>query len=408
MPFRKPRGSCESEVGCWGSAFCVSGSMHCISRMSILEEIESRRERQSRSSPQPTYHHPTNTTPMFSNQVPLSALLAWCRTLRHSIGAGLNPIKIFKQQAKSGPRALREIAADLAKKLEGGDSLEDALEPYRNRFPPLFLELVGVGEQTGRLEDTFRELEEYFESSLSVQRNFRSQMMYPTIQYVAAVLIIGALIWIMGFLAQTGKAVTNDPLGIGLTGTTGAILFMGFGFGLIGAIVLVVNLAKNNVQWRTRLEGKLLKVPVWGPAMLAFALQRFAVALRMCSEAGLRAEKTMKYCFRATCNSAFTTREQWAVATVKKGREIGEALEASGAPFPDEFREMIHMGEETGNMSEVMERLALRYREEAERRLKTAAQVTGYCVYGMVAIAIIIAIFKIAGIYLGAIDDAAR
>ncbi len=345
---------------------------------------------------------------MFSSQFPLSALVAWCRTLRHSLGAGLDPIKVFKQQAKSGPRAMRDVAADVAKKLAGGDSLEDALEPYRNRFPPLFLELVAVGEQTGRLEDTFRELEEYFESSLSVQRNFRAQMMYPTIQYVAAVLIIGALIWILGFLAQTGKAITNDPTGLGLTGTAGAIIFMGVGYGFLGAILFGVNLARNNVKWRARLEGKLLMVPVWGPAMLTFALQRFAVALRMCAEAGLRAEKTMQYCFRATCNSAFTTREQWAVATVKKGREIGEALEASGAPFPDEFREMIVMGEETGNMSEVMERLAINYREESERKLKTAAQVTGYCVYGMVAIAIIIAIFKIAGIYLGALDDASR
>jgi len=345
---------------------------------------------------------------MFSTQFPVAALLAWCRTLRHSIGAGLNPIKVFKQQAKSGPSALREVAADVAKKLEGGDSLEDALEPYRNKFPPLFLELVGVGEQTGRLEDTFRELEEYFESSLSVQRNFRARMMYPTIQYVAAVLIIGALIWIMGFLAQSGKAITNDPTGLGFTGTTGAILFMGIGFGFLGAIIFGVNLARNNVKWRAKLEGKLLMVPVWGPAMLSFALQRFAVALRMCSEAGLRAEKTLQYCFRATCNSSFLSGEERAVAVVKKGREIGQALEASGAPFPDEFREMILMGEETGNMSEVMERLSLKYREEAERRLKTAAEMTGYCVYGMVAIAIIIAIFKIASIYLGALDDAAR
>lgn len=341
-----------------------------------------------------------------SSKCPLPALLSWCRTLRHSIGAGLDPIKIFKQQAKSGPRALRDVASDLVEKLGAGESLEDALEAHRDRFPPLFLELVGVGEQTGRLEDTFRELEDYFESSLSVQRNFRSRMMYPAIQYTAAVLIIGALIWILGFLSQTGKAVTNDPLGIGLTGTTGALLFIGVGLGGMAAIIFAVRLAINNVKWRARLEGMVLIVPAWGPAMLAFALQRFAVALRMCTEAGLRAEKTVKYCFRATCNSAFMKGEEWAVATVKKGRELSEAMEASGAPFPDEFREMIVMGEETGNMSEVMERLALRYREEAERRLKTAAEFTSYAIYGMVALMIVAAIFKIAGIYLGALDNA--
>ena len=55
----------------------------------------------------------------------------------------------------------------------------------------------------------------------------------------------------------------------------------------------------------------------------------------------------------------------------------------------------------------VMERLANRYREEAERRLKSAAQMTSWCIYGLVALMIIIAIFKIASIYLGAINQAA-
>ena len=149
-----------------------------------------------------------------------------------------------------------------------------------------------------------------------------------------------------------------------------------------------------------------MALPGWGGALLALALQRFCVALRMCIEAGLRAEKTVHYCFRATSNSAFTSREDRAIAIVKKGRELTEALLASGAPFPEEFRESVMVGEETGNLAEVMERLANRYREEAERRLKSAAQMTSWCIYGLVALMIIIAIFKIATIYLGAIDKA--
>jgi type IV pilus assembly protein PilC len=121
----------------------------------------------------------------------------------------------------------------------------------------------------------------------------------------------------------------------------------------------------------------------------------------------MRAVLSLMYCFAATSNSAFTTRADRAVAVVKRGRGIGEALAASGAPFPDEFREMILVGEETGDMPEVMERLALRYREEAERRLRSAAQMTSYCIYGMVAVMIVIAIFKIASLYLGALGGAA-
>src|SRR5262245_12183120 len=136
-----------------------------------------------------------------SSKCPLPALVAWCRTLHHSLSAGLDVVKIFKSQAKSGPRALRDVAADVAGKLGKGKSLEDAFEAHRGRFPPLFLELVAVGEQTGRLEDTFRELEAYYESLLGVQRNFRAQMMYPAIQFVLAVLIISGLIFILGILA---------------------------------------------------------------------------------------------------------------------------------------------------------------------------------------------------------------
>lgn len=337
----------------------------------------------------------------------MPALVAWCRTLYHSLSAGLDPVRIFKSQAKAGPRALRDVAADVAAKLGKGESLEDAFAEHRDRFPPLFLELVAVGEQTGRLEDTFRELEAYYESMLSVQRNFRSQMAYPAIQFVLAVFIISGLIFVLGILGQSGKAVTTDPLGLGLTGTTGAITFLVVAFGLVGAGLVMMKVAANNVKWRQRMEGMLLVLPGWGPAILSFALQRFCVALRMCMEADLRAEKTIHYCFRATSNSAFTSRTDRALAVVKQRREISEAILESGAPFPDEFREAVMIGEETGNLSEVMERLAERYREESERRLKSAAQYTSWAIYGLVALLIIIAIFKIASIYLGALGGAA-
>jgi type IV pilus assembly protein PilC len=343
-----------------------------------------------------------------SSKCPLPALVMWCRNLHHSVGAGLTLIRIFQQLGKSGPRPLREMAKEIELKLSKGSSLEDALEPYQSVFPPLFIEMVAIGEQTGRLEDTFRELEQYYQTSLSVQRNFRSQMMYPAIQFVAAVLIISALIFILGMLASSNRAATVDPLGIGLTGTSGAITFLVVAFGIVGAILIGLKLVSNSVKWRAKLEGMVMILPGWGPALLTFALHRFCVALQMCCEAGLRAEKTLYYCFRATSNSAFMSRADRAIEVVKRGDEISEALVASRAPFPDEFHEMIRMGEETGNMTEVMERLAKRYREESERRLKSAAQMTSWGIYGLVALLIIIAIFKIASIYLGALGGAMK
>ena len=338
-----------------------------------------------------------------SSKCPLPALVAWCRALKHSIGAGLDPIRIFRQQAKSGPRALRAIAGEIADRLGKGDSLEDALEPHRNRFPPLFVELVAVGEKSGRLEDTFDELENYYETTLRVQRNFRSQMAYPAIQFVAAVLVITALIFILG---QLGSKM--DPLGIGLTGTAGAVTFFVFAFGFAGGLLFLFKLSADNVRWRSTMEGAMLILPGWGPALLNFALHRFCIALRMTHEAGLRAEQVLQYSFRATANSAFQRREAAAIAVVKKGGEVHEALAACGAPFPEDFQHSIMVAEESGQMSEVTERLSENYREEGARRLKDAAQFTSYAIYGMVGLLIIFAIFGIASGIQGVYNDATR
>lgn len=336
-----------------------------------------------------------------SSKTPLPALVAWCRSLRYSLGAGLDPVRVFRQQAKSGPRPMRPLAKELGEKLGQGSSLEDALAPHRDKFPPLFVELIAVGEQTGRLEDAFQQLEEYYSTLLTVQRNFRSQMMYPVIQYFAAVFIITLLILVLGALG-----IKMDPTGLGLTGTTGALIFLGAALGFVAAVVVVLKVAAEKVEFRARMEGMLLWVPGWGPAFLAFAVMRFAVALKMCAEAGLRMEKTLHYCFRATANTAFTAGEARAVAVVKRGGELYEALKASGAPFPAEFQEMILTGEETGNVSEVMDRVAARMQEDAERKLKLAAQFTGYAIYGLVAMMIIYFIFRIASIYLGPLNAA--
>jgi len=339
-----------------------------------------------------------------STKCPLPALAAWCRILKHSLGAGLDPIRIFRQQAKSGPRPLRDLAADIADQLGKGESLEDALEPHRNRFPPLFIELVAVGEKSGRLEDTFHELAEYYETTLHVQRNFRSQMAYPAIQFIAAVLIIAALIFILDMLGSK-----MDPLGLGLTGTSGAILFLVIAFGFVGALLFFFKLSANNVQWRARIEGSLLWVPAWGPAFLSFAMHRFCIALRMTHEAAMRAEKVLHYSFRATGNSAFLRGEERAIAVAKKGAEINEAIAASGAPFPEEFLHTVEVAEASGEMSEVMERVAKNHLQEAQRQLKMAAQITSWAIYGLVATLMIIAIFSIATkAYINPLNEATR
>ena len=129
-----------------------------------------------------------------SSKCPLPALVMWCRTLHHSLGGRPRPGADLQAAGQVRPasaaRRRRRRGREARRRASRSKTPSSRTE---NRFPPLFLELVAVGEQTGRLEDTFRELERYYESTLTIQRNFRSQMAYPAIQFVLAVLIIGGL-----------------------------------------------------------------------------------------------------------------------------------------------------------------------------------------------------------------------
>jgi type IV pilus assembly protein PilC len=265
--------------------------------------------------------------------------------------------------------------------------------------------MVAVGERTGRLEETFRELEEYYETSYAVQKDFRRQMAYPAFQFVAAVCIIALLIFVLGVIASVKGGAPLDPLGLGLTGPDGAVIFLVVMLGGAGLVVFLVYQAVNSTKWRAQLEALLLWVPAWGPAVRDFAMHRFCIALKMSTEAGLPAATCLRYALRATANARFQAYEKEVVGVVKRGDEMLEALRRVRI-FPEEFLEAMMVAEETGNVAEVMDRLAANYREDAARKLKIAAQFTSYAVYGMVAIFIIVCIFKIAGIYLAAIGGA--
>jgi len=337
---------------------------------------------------------------MISTPIPVGALANWCRAMHHGLGAGLSPVKLLRIQGKSGPAPLRELSREVADQLAKGESLEDALEPYSHRLPPLFLALVAAGEKGGRLDDVFAELATYFENSRRTRQEFLRLMMYPALQFAAAVLVIALLLFILGFLPGPDGKPSLDLLGLGLSGSTGALLFLSVaGVGVtLGAIGF--RFVTRNVAYRARLEGSGLIVPGWGPALLAFALHRFCVAVRITHEAALSAEDVVRYAFRATSNSAFLSHEAGIAAKVKRGREIAPLLARSGAPFPQDFLASFAIAEETGQISEVLERLAETYREEGERKLKTATQMTGYAIYALVGLMIVIAIFRIASIYI--------
>jgi type II secretory pathway component PulF len=335
---------------------------------------------------------------LFPSTASLSSLIAWSRSLRHQLQAGLPIVRVFEHASTKGPRELRPVAARIATDLGRGDSLEDALEREKNFFPPLFRELATIGERTGSLPEMFGELEEYFSLQRSLKRQFYQQITWPVFQFFASVIVIALLIWILGMLSDNPIA----PIGMGLTGADGAIKFLIGVAVILGSLYAFYKIMTRGFKQAAAFSSLLLRLPAIGPCVEALAMHRFCIALRLTLETAMPTQHAIRLTLQATANSAYTQFEDMIVREIKDGEEIARAL-GMCPHFSREFIEIVEVGEVSGRLPETMIRQAEYYKEEAERRMKGLTRAASFGVWLLVAILIIIAIFKIAGIYFNAL-----
>src|SRR5438105_9455890 len=116
---------------------------------------------------------------LFAKGLSLTGLISLCRALRHNLGAGLTLRDVFRQQGERGIAEVRPLAQRLRATIDQGDSLEVALQKEQAAFPPLFLAMASVGEETGHLPEIFGELEKYYTLQQSLRRQFRSRSLMP-------------------------------------------------------------------------------------------------------------------------------------------------------------------------------------------------------------------------------------
>jgi type IV pilus assembly protein PilC len=341
---------------------------------------------------------------MFGGRYSFDGLATWCRMIRHGHGAGLTLVRVFEMQAKNGPLVLRPAAGRIARKLEAGESLEVALNAESPVLPEMFVSLAGVGERTGRMPEVFGQLEEYYQVQAQMRREFRSQAAWPIFQFVAAVLVIAFVIFIFGFL-QPSDATANGPVGFGLLGAPGAILFLVVVGSAVGGLILAYKLLTKSAEKVAGFEAWLLNVPVIGPYVRASALSRFCLALRLTLDSSLSPTKAIRLSLKATGNAAFMAQADRIARRIKKGEEIAQAI-GTISIFPADFLATLHVGEESGQIPEVMARQGENYREETARRAKIVAKAMAWIVYGLVAIFIIVAIFRMASVYVNALNGA--
>lgn len=330
-----------------------------------------------------------------SRRLNLDRLIEIARSLKFSLSSGIMLRDAVSLLASRGTTPVRPVATRITKDLEAGWSFKDALDKQAESFPPLFLSLVEVGEETGNLPEVMTELEKYYEMQLRLRQEFVSGVSWPLVQFFAAVFIIAGLILVLGILPSADSdRGPIDPLGLGLLGPQGAGIFLAIVFASVAVGTVSFIVIRRLLRRKAVVERLIFRIPVLGGCVKSMALTRFCVALNLVLESGAPILKTFRLSFSATDNAAFETAAPIADAALRRGSSITDCVTRTEL-FPDEFLSMVAVGEESGRLPEVLHQQALYYDDQTRRKLAVLSKVASAVVWLTVAAIIVTAIIRI-------------
>ena len=302
----------------------------------------------------------------------------------------------------SGQKA---VCQDLCDRIVRGENFSDACAHHPKTFPPLFSNMLRAGEASGAMVEVLRRLGEHYERDDNMRGKIKSALTYPVIVLCFGVLaVIGALVWI---IPQFQKVF--DSLGAALPlptriliGMSDALIHYGW-LMAIGAVAFVWwfrRWAKTAAGLRA-IDGWKLKAPLIKGIVAAGAYSSLAYTLKTLLANGVNVLQALKICEETCGNAVIGDALHTARQRVTDGTSISGPLASSGA-FPRMMTDMLAVGEQAGDMASSLEHIGKRYQKDMDRNivaftnaLEPILIVAIAGVVGFVAIAILMAVFKV-------------
>ena len=319
--------------------------------------------------------------------------------------AGIDIRRTWQREAEAAAARVRPHFAHVREAVSQGESLSVSLAGTGTLFPPLFREMVHVGEETGTLGKVFHRLESHYRRQVQAQRIFLSAIAWPAIELALAIVVIGALILVLGAIAARNGGQPVDVLGFGLTGKRGFLIYCNFVIAIGLCIAGLVVAMRRGALWTKPIQKAMMKLPGVGASLEKIALARLSWAMHLTLNVEMDLRRLIPLVLRASGSDYYIRHTDQIVSDVASGHPMYLAFARSGA-FPPDFLDALAVAEESGRLVESMDRLSKQYEEEAETAVKALAVVFGTMVALLVMGIIAMMIFRLAGFYFGTINEA--
>ena len=307
-----------------------------------------------------------------TGKVPSKTLTVFTRQLSTLISAGLPLLRSLRTLGKQEKDAnLKKIMLGLSESVEGGTTFSEALSQHPKAFNKLYVNMVKAGELGGVLEIVLTRLAEFAEKSQRIKGKVTSAMVYPLVVLTIAV---GIVTFLMLFIVPKFEAIFKDMLGgRPLPFITQMIMdlsrFIQGNFLLIAGVIIVAVFATRFAMKMpgvaAAVDNYKLKIPLFGDMLTKTSVARFSRTLGTLVSSGVPILQALNI----TRDTAGNLRVSKAVESihdnVKEGESMVTPMEASGI-FPPMVVSMVQVGEETGQLPDMLTKVADVFEEEVD------------------------------------------
>ena len=297
-------------------------------------------------------------------------IVIFTRQFSTMINAGLpivQGLNILAEQTEN--KTFRKILKQVTKDVEGGATLADALQNHPKVFDSLFVGLVSAGEVGGILDTILQRLATYIEKSEKLKSQVKGALVYPAVVVSIAVIVIAVIMVFVipvfqDLFASVGQALPlPTQIVVNMSNfTKGSIHYM------IGGFILFVWLIKRyhrTNSGKRRIDSLLLKLPVFGELIKKVAVARFTRTLGTMVGSGVPILDALEITAKTAGNAVVEDIILDARSSIAEGQTIAEPLSENDV-FPGMVTQMISVGEATGALDAMLEKIADFYDDEVD------------------------------------------
>jgi MSHA biogenesis protein MshG len=324
-------------------------------------------------------------------------LVLFSRQMYSITKAGLPLLRGLRGLAQSTHNALlRDALHDVLQSLESGRDFASSLARHPTIFSPLFISMVRVGESTGTMDNSFLRLGEYLGQDQDVQDRVKSAIRYPMIVVgVIAIAVAVITVFVIPNFAPLFKVLGNDiPWPTRVIMATSDFV-RGHGLALLAGVIAAVFGLRHYIATeagRYRWDRFKLGLPVLGELLNLSVLSRVTRSLAISLEAGLPMIQALTLLSRSAGNEYLAERLLRLRDAVERGDALSRAASAAGI-FPPLVLQMIFVGEETGELTRLLEEVSGFYQREVDYRLRNlTAMIEPLLIVGVGGMVLILAL----------------